>query len=84
MTKYTGNFHRKGYLMLHHLAGATIQVANLVNFNCHSGQQLRPQGVCVCGRGVNIFNRPNLTDFQTRSQLCDDYYCEQVLQTYNE
>ena len=27
-TIYTGNFHRKGYLMLHHLAGATIQVAN--------------------------------------------------------
>ena len=23
-----------GYIMLHHLAGATIQVANLVNFNC--------------------------------------------------
>ena len=21
--------------MLHHLVGATIQVANLVNFNCH-------------------------------------------------
>ena len=21
--------------MLHHLAGATIQVANLVNYNCH-------------------------------------------------
>ena len=27
----SGNFHRKGYLMLHHLAGATIQVASLVN-----------------------------------------------------
>ena len=32
---HTGNFHRKGYIMLHHLAGATIQVANLVNYNCH-------------------------------------------------
>ena len=21
--------------MLHHLAGATIQIANLVNYNCH-------------------------------------------------
>ena len=30
MPKHTGNFHIKGYLMLHHLAGATIQVANLV------------------------------------------------------
>ena len=28
---HTGNFHRKGYIMLHHLACATIQVANLVN-----------------------------------------------------
>ena len=29
--------HRKGYLMLHHLAlaGATIQVANLIDYNCH-------------------------------------------------
>ena len=26
---------KKGYLMLHHLAGATIQVANLVNYNRH-------------------------------------------------
>ena len=34
MTEHTGNFHRKGYLMLHHLAGATIQVANLVNYCC--------------------------------------------------
>ena len=30
-----GNFNRKSYLMLHHLAGATIQVAYLVNYNCH-------------------------------------------------
>ena len=28
----TGNFHRKVYLMLHHSAGATIHVANLVNY----------------------------------------------------
>ena len=34
-TIHTGNFHRKGYLMLHHLAGATIELANLVNYNCH-------------------------------------------------
>ena len=33
--RHTGNFHRKGYLLLHHLAGASIQVANLVNYNCH-------------------------------------------------
>ena len=26
------NFHRKGYLMLHHLAGATIKLAHLVNY----------------------------------------------------
>ena len=26
-TTNTGNFHRTGYLILHHLAGATIQVA---------------------------------------------------------
>ena len=32
-TIHTGNFHRKGYLMLHHLAGATIQVANLINYD---------------------------------------------------
>ena len=31
---HTGNFHGKVYLMLHHLAGATIQIANLVNYNC--------------------------------------------------
>ena len=30
---HTGYFHRKGYLMLHHLASASIQlVANLVKF----------------------------------------------------
>ena len=29
----TGSFHRKGYLMLHNLAGANIHVANLVNYN---------------------------------------------------
>ena len=33
--KNTGNFHRKGYLMLHHLAGATIQVEIIVNLKCH-------------------------------------------------
>ena len=27
--------HAKGYLMLHHSAGATIQIANLVHYNCH-------------------------------------------------
>ena len=27
-----GNYHRKGYLMLHHLADAAIQIANLVNY----------------------------------------------------
>ena len=27
--------HGKGYLILHHLAGAPIQVANLVNYKCH-------------------------------------------------
>ena len=34
----TSQYHRKGYLMLHHLAGGTIQVANLDNYNWH------PQG----------------------------------------
>ena len=29
---HTGNFHIKGYLMLHLLAGATMQVANLINY----------------------------------------------------
>ena len=29
-TRHTGNFQRMGYLMLHHLASATIQVANLI------------------------------------------------------
>ena len=29
------NIHGKGYLMLHHLAGVTVQVANFVNYNCH-------------------------------------------------
>ena len=28
-TIHTGNFHRKGYLMLHHLASATIQLCKL-------------------------------------------------------
>ena len=31
MTKHTGDFHSKGYLMLHHVAGATIQVVYLVS-----------------------------------------------------
>ena len=37
MTIYAGNFHRKGYLMLHHLAGVTctIQAVNLVKNKCH-------------------------------------------------
>ena len=26
----------KGFIMLHHLAGANIQVAKLVNYKCHS------------------------------------------------
>ena len=34
-TIHTGYFHRNGYLMLHYLAAATIQVANLVNYDCH-------------------------------------------------
>ena len=34
-TTHTSIFHRKGCLMLHHLADATIQVANLVNYNYH-------------------------------------------------
>ena len=31
------NIHKKGNLMFHHLAlaGATIQVANLIDYNCH-------------------------------------------------
>ena len=29
---YCGCFHKGG---LHHLAGATIRVVNLVNYNCH-------------------------------------------------
>ena len=35
----------KCYLMLHHLAGATIQVAKVVDYNCHSfrGWQLLHQ-----------------------------------------
>ena len=32
---HTGNFHRKGYFMLHQLAGVTIQVAILGSYNCH-------------------------------------------------
>ena len=32
---HAGNFHRNGYFMPHHLASATIQAANLVNYNCH-------------------------------------------------
>ena len=27
--------HGKGYLMLHYFASATIQIANIVNYNCH-------------------------------------------------
>ena len=38
MTIHTGIFHRKGYLMLNHLAGATIHVANLVSINCQQKQ----------------------------------------------
>ena len=33
-TIHTTNLHKEGYLLLHHLAGATIQFANLVNYNC--------------------------------------------------
>ena len=34
-TIHLGSFHRKGNLMVYHLAGATIQLANLVNYKCH-------------------------------------------------
>ena len=37
-TIYPGSFYRKGKtacILLHHLAGATIQLANLVNYECH-------------------------------------------------
>ena len=30
---YTIIFHRKEYFKLHHIAGATIQVANIVNYD---------------------------------------------------
>ena len=39
-TIHTGNFHREGYLMFHHLAGATTHVANLINYNCHPSRGL--------------------------------------------
>ena len=39
-TMHTGNFHRKGCLMLHHLVGATIQVAKLVSYICHSSSKM--------------------------------------------
>ena len=29
------NFTERAISLLHHLAGATIQVADLVNYNCH-------------------------------------------------
>ena len=38
-TIHTGNFHREGYLMLHHLAAATKQVAKLFNYNCHPQEE---------------------------------------------
>ena len=41
--------------MLHHLAGATIQLANLVNYNC------RPQ------EDGNIIIKPTVTDLKFRT-----------------
>ena len=31
----TGNFHRMGFNMLHHLASANLQMVTLISFNCH-------------------------------------------------
>ena len=31
----SGTFHRTGYLMLNHFVDTTIQVENLVNYNCN-------------------------------------------------
>ena len=50
-TIHTGSFHRKGYLMLHHLAGATIQVANLVNY--------RPLVKSVYQKNIFLISQPN-------------------------
>ena len=49
---HTGNFHRNDYLMLHHLAGATIQVETLVNsiFNRTAMTQERNQSYATISR----------------------------------
>ena len=43
-TIYTDNFHKKGYLPLHYLTGATIHAlaANLINYNCRPLKDGRP------------------------------------------
>ena len=78
-TIHTGNLHRNDYLMLHHIAAATIQVANLVNYNCYPldddnralvgspdfGAEIRPpsQWQKVC-----------FSQFQTKNSQFDKYF----------
>ena len=47
------DIHGKGYLMLHHLPGATLQVAHLVNYNCH------PLGTYVSGLMMEASHDPS-------------------------
>ena len=46
--------------MLHHLASAIIQVANLVNYNCHPREEKKdPHYPILCKPGA-FYNDPSL------------------------
>ena len=60
---HTGNFHRKGYFMLDHLACATIQVANLGTYNGHP-QDKRMTISLVCA--LRLVKRGEMVKMGTR------------------
>ena len=57
------NIHRKGYLMLHHFSCDTIQIASLVNYNCHPPED-----------GNNTAKNYNGYVKQLVSLLCTSYF----------
>ena len=50
--------------MLHHLAGATIQIANLVNYNCHLSCKIAGSwSNCISRGGWGVGGGCTICDF---------------------
>ena len=55
-------FTERLYLMLHHLADATIQVANFVNYNCHPLDDGNDR--------IDFYQKKTLLNFSDQCVLC--------------